>query len=79
LLGCFAKKPWIVPIPGTTKLHRLEENLGAAIVELTPEDLRTIESASSNIKVEGARYRNGLSRRPDGEWLSRTFFTLLVS
>jgi aryl-alcohol dehydrogenase-like predicted oxidoreductase len=51
-----AKKPWIVPIPGTTKLHRLEENLGAANVELTPEDLRAIESASSNIKVEGARY-----------------------
>src|SRR5258705_3513289 len=51
-----AKKPWIVPIPGTTKLRRIEENLGAANLELTPEDLRAIESASSNIKVEGARY-----------------------
>jgi aryl-alcohol dehydrogenase-like predicted oxidoreductase len=51
-----AKKPWIVPILGTTKLHRLEENLGAANVDLTPEDLRGTENASSNIKVEGARY-----------------------
>jgi aryl-alcohol dehydrogenase-like predicted oxidoreductase len=51
-----AKKPWIVPIPGTTKLHRLEENLGATNVELIPEDLRAIESASSNVKVEGSRY-----------------------
>jgi aryl-alcohol dehydrogenase-like predicted oxidoreductase len=56
LAWLLAKKPWIVPIPGTTKLHRLEENLGAANVDLTPEDLRNIESASSNIKVEGARY-----------------------
>jgi aryl-alcohol dehydrogenase-like predicted oxidoreductase len=56
LAWLLAKKPWIVPIPGTTKLHRLEENLGAADVELTPEDVRAIESASSNIKVEGARY-----------------------
>jgi aryl-alcohol dehydrogenase-like predicted oxidoreductase len=56
LAWLLAKKPWIVPIPGTTKLHRLEENLGAANVDLTPEDLRDIESASSNIKVEGARY-----------------------
>jgi aryl-alcohol dehydrogenase-like predicted oxidoreductase len=56
LAWLLAKKPWIAPIPGTTKLHRLEENLGAANVELTPEDLRAIESASSNIKVEGARY-----------------------
>ena len=56
LAWLLAKKPWIVPIPGTTKLHRLEENLGAANIDLTPEDLRTIESASSNIKVEGARY-----------------------
>lgn len=51
-----AKKPWIVPIPGTTKLHRLEENLGAVDIELTPDDLCAIESVSSNIKVEGARY-----------------------
>src|SRR5882762_6144808 len=56
LAWLLAKKPWIVPIPGTTKLHRLEENLGAANLDLTPEDLRAIESASSNIKVEGARY-----------------------
>jgi aryl-alcohol dehydrogenase-like predicted oxidoreductase len=56
LAWLLAKKPWIVPIPGTTKLHRLEENLGATNVELTREDLRAIESASSNIKVEGARY-----------------------
>ena len=55
LAWLLAKKLWIVPIPGTTKLHRLEENLGAADVELMPEDLREIESASSNIKIEGAR------------------------
>jgi aryl-alcohol dehydrogenase-like predicted oxidoreductase len=51
-----AKKPWIVPIPGTTKLSRLEENLGGADVELTPEDVLALEEASSKIKVEGARY-----------------------
>jgi aryl-alcohol dehydrogenase-like predicted oxidoreductase len=62
LAWLLAKKPWIVPIPGTTKLHRLEENLGAAEVELTPENLRAIESASSNIKVEGARYPEKLER-----------------
>ena len=56
LAWLLAKKPWIVPIPGTTKLHRLEENLGAANLDLTPEDLRAIESASSTIKIEGARY-----------------------
>jgi aryl-alcohol dehydrogenase-like predicted oxidoreductase len=56
LAWLLAKKPWIVPIPGTTKLPRLEENLGAADVELTPEDLCAIESASSNIKLAGARY-----------------------
>jgi aryl-alcohol dehydrogenase-like predicted oxidoreductase len=62
LAWLLAKKPWIVPIPGTTKLHRLEENLGAADVELTPEDLRAIEGASSNIKVEGARYPERLQQ-----------------
>jgi aryl-alcohol dehydrogenase-like predicted oxidoreductase len=62
LAWLLAKKPWIVPIPGTTKLHRLEENLGAAEVELTPEDLREIESASSNIKVEGARHPERLEQ-----------------
>ena len=51
-----AQKPWIVPIPGTTKLHRLEENLGAASVELTADDLRKIESAVSKVMVQGARY-----------------------
>jgi aryl-alcohol dehydrogenase-like predicted oxidoreductase len=51
-----ARKPWIVPIPGTTKLNRLEENLGALNVELTPEDLSAIEAASSQIKLQGARY-----------------------
>ena len=56
LAWLLAKKPWIVPIPGTTKLNRLEENLGAAEVELTPEDIRAIESASASIKVTGARY-----------------------
>jgi aryl-alcohol dehydrogenase-like predicted oxidoreductase len=56
LAWLLAKKLWILPIPGTTKLYRLEENLGAANVELTPDDLRAIESASSHIKVEGARY-----------------------
>jgi len=56
LAWLLAKKPWIVPIPGTTKLSRLEENLGAAIVELTAEDVRALEDASSKIKIEGARY-----------------------
>jgi aryl-alcohol dehydrogenase-like predicted oxidoreductase len=56
LAWLLAQKPWIVPIPGTTKLHRLEENIGAASIELTPDDLREIETASSEIKVHGARY-----------------------
>ena len=56
LAWLLAKKPWIVPIPGTTKLARLEENLGAAAVELTPNDVRALEDASSKIKLEGARY-----------------------
>ena len=56
LAWLLAQKPWIVPIPGTTKLHRLEENLGALNVELTPEDLRQIDSAASKIPVQGARY-----------------------
>jgi aryl-alcohol dehydrogenase-like predicted oxidoreductase len=53
LLG---QKPWIVPIPGTTKLHRLDENIGATTVELTAADLGEIDSASSKIKVQGDRY-----------------------
>jgi aryl-alcohol dehydrogenase-like predicted oxidoreductase len=56
LAWLLAQKPWIVPIPGTTKLHRLEENIGAVAVELTSGDLRDIESAAAKIKVEGARY-----------------------
>lgn len=56
LAWLLAKKPWIVPIPGTTKLERLEENLGALNVELTADDLNAIETASSHIKLEGARY-----------------------
>jgi aryl-alcohol dehydrogenase-like predicted oxidoreductase len=56
LAWLLAKKPWIVPIPGTTKLARLEENLGAAGIELTPGDVRALEDASSKIKLEGARY-----------------------
>ena len=51
-----AQKPWIVPIPGTTKLARLEENIGAAAIELTTDDLREIDGAASNIPVQGARY-----------------------
>jgi aryl-alcohol dehydrogenase-like predicted oxidoreductase len=51
-----AQKPWIVPIPGTTKLSRLEENNGAVNVELTPEDLAQIDRAFSGIEVQGARY-----------------------
>jgi len=57
-----AQKPWIVPIPGTTKLHRLEENTGAVEIELTPDDLLQIESAASQITVQGARYPEALER-----------------
>ena len=57
-----ARKPWIVPIPGTTKLHRLDENIGAVTVELTPDDLRDIESAASKITVHGARYPEKLEQ-----------------
>ena len=57
-----AQKPWIVPIPGTTKLHRLDENLGAAALELTSGDLQEIESAASKIALEGARYPEHLQR-----------------
>ncbi|HTB97695.1 MAG TPA: aldo/keto reductase [Terracidiphilus sp.] len=56
LAWLLALKPWIVPIPGTTKVHRLEENIGAVAIELTPDDLKQIEEAASQIKVEGARY-----------------------
>ncbi len=56
LAWLLAQQPWIVPIPGTTKVHRLEENLGAVDVQLTPDDLREIESATSSTTVQGARY-----------------------
>ncbi len=62
LAWLLAQRPWIVPIPGTTKLHRLEENLGALSIELTPDDLREIDSASSKIKVEGDRYPERLEQ-----------------
>ena len=62
LAWLLAQKPWIVPIPGTTKLHRLEENIGAASVELTADDLREIDSAASKIPVQGARYPENLQK-----------------
>lgn len=62
LAWLLAQKPWIVPIPGTTKLHRLEENIGAAAVDLAPEDLRKIDSAASEITVQGARYPEHLEK-----------------
>jgi len=62
LAWLLAQKPWIVPIPGTTKLHRLEENIGAVNVELSPEDLRELETASSKIAVQGARYPEELQK-----------------
>ena len=63
LAWLLAQKPWIVPIPGTTKLHRLEENIGAVSVELTADDLREIDSAASKITVQGARYPEEMERR----------------
>jgi aryl-alcohol dehydrogenase-like predicted oxidoreductase len=63
LAWLLAQKPWIVPIPGTTKPHRLEENVGAAALDLTAEDLREIEDAASRITVAGARYPEELERR----------------
>ncbi len=62
LAWLLARKPWIVPIPGTTKLHRLDENIGAVSIELTPDDLRDIENAASKITVQGARYPEKLER-----------------
>ena len=62
LAWLLAQKSWIVPIPGTTKLHRLEENIGAAAIELTTDDLRDIENAASKIKVQGARYPEHLEQ-----------------
>ncbi|WP_295717981.1 aldo/keto reductase [Mucilaginibacter sp.] len=63
LAWLLSQKPWIVPIPGTTKLHRLEENLGAVEVELTANDLAQIEEAASKIEIEGARYPEHLQKR----------------
>ncbi len=65
LAWLLAQKSWIVPIPGTTKLHRLEENLGAADVALTPEDLREIDAATSENTVHGARYSEASQRLVD--------------
>ncbi len=62
LAWLLAQKPWIVPIPGTTKLSRLEENIGAAAIQLTPDDLRGIDNAASKITVQGARYPEELQR-----------------
>jgi aryl-alcohol dehydrogenase-like predicted oxidoreductase len=62
LAWLLAQRPWIVPIPGTTKRERLEENVGAAAVELTAEDLREIDGAASRIPVQGARYPESLER-----------------
>ena len=65
LAWVLAQKPWMVPIPGTTKAHRLEENLRAASIELSQDDLREIESATSQITVEGARYSEAAQRMID--------------
>src|SRR5207253_9487457 len=62
LAWLLVQKPWIVPIPGTTKLHRLEENIGAVSVELTPDDLHDIDAAASQITVQGARYPEKLEK-----------------
>src|SRR5262249_15589169 len=62
LAWLLAQKPWIVPIPGTSKLHRLEENLGALTVELSPEDLQQLETAAAGVAVQGARYPEALQK-----------------
>jgi aryl-alcohol dehydrogenase-like predicted oxidoreductase len=62
LAWLLAQKPWIVPIPGTTRLDRVEENIGAAAVKLTPEDLREIDGATTKMPVQGARYPEDLER-----------------
>jgi aryl-alcohol dehydrogenase-like predicted oxidoreductase len=62
LAWLLAQRPWIVPIPGTTKLHRLEENLGAVELSLSPEDLKGIDEAASRIPVQGSRYPESLQR-----------------
>jgi aryl-alcohol dehydrogenase-like predicted oxidoreductase len=62
LAWLLAQKPWIVPIPGTTKLSRLDENIGSLTINLTPEDLREINNAASKIPIEGERYPEQLAR-----------------
>ncbi len=62
LAWLMAQKPWIVPIPGTTKLHRLEENIGSVNIEFTADELREIDNASSEIKVQGERYPEQLQK-----------------
>ena len=62
LAWLLAQKPWIVPIPGTTKLNRLEENIGAVSVELTPQELSDLEAATSKIKIQGARYPDAFEK-----------------
>jgi aryl-alcohol dehydrogenase-like predicted oxidoreductase len=62
LAWLLAQKPWIIPIPGTTKLHRLDENIGATTVELTPDDLHEIDHAATKIQVQGARYPESLEK-----------------
>ena len=63
LAWLLAQKPWIVPIPGTTKVHRLKENVGAATIELTQDDLRQIEEALAHLRVQGDRYPAHLAAR----------------
>ena len=63
LAWLLAQKPWIVPIPGTTKLARLDENIGAVAVDLTSDDLREIERAASSIAIQGERYPEALEKR----------------
>jgi aryl-alcohol dehydrogenase-like predicted oxidoreductase len=62
LAWLIAQKPWIVPIPGTTRLERLDENIGAVAIELTVDDLRELDAATARITVQGARYPEELER-----------------
>jgi aryl-alcohol dehydrogenase-like predicted oxidoreductase len=66
LAWLLAQRPWIVPIPGTTKLHRLDENLGAAAVELTADDLHVIDAAAAKLTVQGARLPEAVLRMTGG-------------
>jgi aryl-alcohol dehydrogenase-like predicted oxidoreductase len=62
LAWILAQNPWLVPIPGTTKLHRLEENIGAAAIELTPSDVRQLDEIALKVQVQGARYPESAQR-----------------